>query len=264
MRAQITPLILTFNEKENIGRTLSQLTWAREVVVLDSGSSDGTCEIALSFPNVRVVTRAFDNHAAQWNHGLRASGIDSEWVLALDADYVLTGELIEELGKLAPATDTAGFRTRFRYFVLGKPLSRSMYPPVVTLYRRLRACYVQDGHTQRAVIDGNVLELRSEIGHDDRKPLSLWLVAQDRYAQLECDLLRQRTWSCLSWQDRIRKLIIVAPWLVPLYCLTIGLGGLDGSAGLFYALQRGIAESILSIKLVEAAVSSHGKRAPQS
>ena len=260
MLDHVTPLILTYNEEANIGRTLDMLTWAREVVVLDSGSSDQTCDVARRFPNVRLVTRPFDNHAAQWNHGLQDTDIQSEWVLALDADYILTQGLVDELGALAPLPGTGGFRTRFRYFVLGKLLSGSMYPPVVTLYRRQGARYVQDGHTQRVVIDGSVMDLNNVIDHDDRKPLSRWLVAQDRYAQLECDLLRQRNWAGLRWQDRIRKMIVVAPWLVPLYCLTFGLGFKDGWAGLYYALQRGVAETILSLKLLEAMVVGKNKQ----
>jgi hypothetical protein len=56
----------------------------------------------------------------------------------------------------------------------------------------------------------------------------------------------------LKWSDRIRKLVVVAPWLVPLYCLTLKRGLFDGRAGLLYAVQRGIAEAILSARLLES------------
>ena len=256
MRDQVTPLILTYNEEANIGRTLERLSWAREVVMLDSGSDDGTREIASRFPNVRIVSRPFDSHAAQWNHGLTNTGIATDWVLALDADYALTTGLVDELGTLVPTPGIAGFRTRFRYCMFGKPLSGSMYPAVVTLYRRQHAHYVQDGHTQRVVIDGTVADLTHFIDHDDRKPLSRWLAAQERYAQLESDLLLRKNWSELGLQDRIRRLIVIAPWLVPIYCLTVGRGILDGWAGIYYALQRGIAETILSLKMLEAMLRS--------
>src|SRR5438477_9956590 len=76
----ITPLILTYNEASNIERVLERLGWAREVVVVDSFSDDETAEIASRFPYVRVVQRAFDTHSAQWNFGLKDTGISSEWV----------------------------------------------------------------------------------------------------------------------------------------------------------------------------------------
>ena len=121
------------------------------------------------------------------------------------------------------------------------------------LYRREGASYRQDGHTQRVVvIEGEARTLQGEVLHDDRKPLSSWLAAQDRYAQLECALLRSTSWNRLGWRDRLRRMVLITPWLVPLYCLTVGRGLLDGRRGLFYALQRGIAEGILSAKLIQA------------
>lgn len=244
-------LVLTFNEAPNVGRTLDALTAFPEVVVLDSGSTDDTLAIAARYPNVRVCHRPFDNHSAQWNHGLAECGLTREWVLALDADYVLPPELVQEMAALAPPDDVAGYRTAFSYWVLGRPLSRSLYPPVTTLYRRAGAHYEQDGHTQRVRLDGRVLDLNGRIAHDDRKPLAHWLAAQDRYAQLECDLLLGKPWAALRWRDRLRRMKLITPWLVPLYCLTVGRGLLDGRAGWYYALQRGVAEAILSLKLLE-------------
>lgn len=251
MLDRITPLILTWNEEANIARTLDKLRWAREAVVVDSGSTDGTRSICDGFANVRLVVRPFDNHAAQWNYGLKETGITSDWVMALDADYVLTDALVAELHSLVERKELAGYKLHFRYCINGRALSGSLYQPVVALYRRERTHYVQDGHTQRAVVDGQVGDLNSFVFHDDRKPLGRWLAAQDRYAQLECDLLAARNWADLRWQDRLRKLLIITPWLVPLYCLTVGKGFMDGWPGLHYALQRGVAEAILALKLME-------------
>ena len=122
MLEQITPLILTYNEAPNIARVLEKLRWARRIVVLDSGSDDTTAEIARGFANVELYQRRFDTHARQWNFGLQECGIDSEWVLALDADYVLTDSLVAELRSLQPGTEVSGFRARFRYLVSGRPL----------------------------------------------------------------------------------------------------------------------------------------------
>src|SRR5215510_832543 len=107
MLDQITPLILTYNEAPNIGRTLEQLRWARDIVVVDSFSADNTVEIASSFPQVRVLQRKFDSHEKQWNFGLQETGIATKWVLALDADYFVTDELVEELKSLVPDTQTS-------------------------------------------------------------------------------------------------------------------------------------------------------------
>ena len=248
---EITPVLLTLNEEANIGRALGCLAWASEVVVVDSGSTDRTLEICATFNNVRVLRRPFDSHAAQWNFAIRDTGVATEWVLALDADYALTPEFVSALGQLTPSASMSGYRTSFRYCVFGRELSGSLYPPVVTLFRRERASYVQDGHTQRVTVEGEVAQLSVAILHDDRKPLLRWFGSQVRYAELEAAVLVERRWSELRWQDRLRKMLVVTPWLVPLYCMTVGKGMLDGWHGVYYAFQRSAAEIALSLKLLE-------------
>ncbi|KKJ00273.1 hypothetical protein PROH_11335 [Prochlorothrix hollandica PCC 9006 = CALU 1027] len=68
--ADITPLILTYNEEENIDRTLSKLTWASQILIIDSYSTDRTLEITQSYSKVRVLQRQFDSFADQCNFGL--------------------------------------------------------------------------------------------------------------------------------------------------------------------------------------------------
>jgi glycosyltransferase involved in cell wall biosynthesis len=246
----ITALILTFNEEANIGRTLSRLTWLPEVVVLDSCSTDATREIASQYPNVRVVQNPFVTLAGQWNFGLEQAGISTEWVLALDADYVLTDQLIDELKSFDPrAAD--GFRASFVYCVNGRPLRAGVYPPVVVLFRRAVTHVEQDGHCQRARVAGTVRELSGRIYHDDRKSLARWLTSQAGYMKLEADKLERTPSSELATIDRLRRLIVVAPPVVFLFCLIVRRGLLDGWPGWSYALQRAAAEMILSLTLIE-------------
>jgi len=249
MPLEITPLILTFNEAPNIRRTLEKLSWAKEILVVDSFSADETLEMVRSFPNTRIVQRAFDAHAAQWNHGLEQCG--SEWVLALDADYVLSADLVDELRRFEPHSGIAAYFARFRYCVYGRPLRGTLYPPRAVLFRRDQCRYDQDGHTQRLRVDGRTGWLSGFIDHDDRKPLSHWLWAQDRYAALEVEKLLQSTATELPIQDRLRRLIFLSPGLVFLYAL-LGKGLIfDGWPGWYYAFQRTLAEIILSLRLLE-------------
>lgn len=248
---ELTAVVLTFNEAPNIARTLGRLSWLKDVVVVDSGSSDETAQIASSFPNVRVFVRPFTSHADQWNFGLEETHITTEWVLALDADFVLTDASVDELKTLAPPSEIAGYRASFSYCINGVPLRSAVYPPVTVLYRRSLSRYEQDGHTQRIQVRGPIAELRARIQHDDRKPLSRWIASQVRYMRLEADKLAATPSASLATPDRIRKWIVIAPPMMFLMCL-IGRGGvLDGWPGLFYALQRTAAELILSMTLVE-------------
>lgn len=260
MLIEITPLILTYNEAPNIGRTLSKLAWARDVVIVDSMSVDRTRELATAqHAGVRWFERAFTTHAEQWNFGLDSTSISTEWVLALDADFVVSDALVEELKQLKPQDGVNGYEASFTYCIEGRPLRGAAYPPLVVLFRRSHARYVQDGHTQRVRVDGAVKKLMNHIFHDDRKPLSDWLASQSRYMRLEAEKLSSTPLSALTPADRIRQLIVVAPPAMFFYCL-IGKGGiLDGWPGFYYAMQRAAAEMILSLHLVERMVARHDR-----
>jgi glycosyltransferase involved in cell wall biosynthesis len=248
---QITVLILTYNEAPNIRRTLDALRSFSDIVVLDSESNDGTLEILGSYSNVRYLTRPFDTHVAQWNHGLTSCGIRRPWVLALDADYLLSADLIDEIASLSPGTSISGYKIAFRYCVYGRPLSAALYPPVTALYRRERAHYIQDGHTQRVVVDGTVARLTGVIDHDDRKPLSCWFESQQKYAKLEADHLLRTPPARLRRVDRLRLLAWPSPILVFFYTLLAKGCILDGWPGWFYVLQRTLAETMIAIQLVD-------------
>jgi glycosyltransferase involved in cell wall biosynthesis len=254
---EITPMILTLNEEANIGRTLAKLTWARRILVIDSGSTDRTLEIVGQHPQAVVVRRDFDSAAAQCNFGL--THIDSEWVLSLDADYVLSDELISEIGSLQPADNIRGFWARFVYQIFDRTLRASVYPPRAVLYRRSTAAYVDEGHTQRVRIDGQLLQLSHPIYHDDRKPIGRWFSSQVRYASLEASHLLTRDVSKLGRGDRLRLLILPAPVLMFFYVLFIKRCLLDGWSGWYYAFQRVCAETMLSIELLDRRLRALGQ-----
>ena len=246
--ADITPLVLTYNEAPNIERCLTRLTWAREVVVIDSGSTDETCAIASRFPNVRILTRAFDDHTKQWNFGVHAT--NTLWVLACDADYVLCGGFEAELSSLDPG-DADAFHAAFRYLIGGRPLRASLYPPRAVLFRKDRCRYEKDGHTQLLHIPGRSGNLATRIDHDDRKPLTRWFSSQDKYALLEAEKLLSLPASALRLQDRIRRTMILGPFFVLAYTLIARGTILDGWPGWYYTFQRVIAEVMLSLRLLE-------------
>lgn len=251
MLDHITPLILTYNEAPNVARTLEQLRWASDIVVVDSFSNDETLDIVSRFPQVRVFQRKFDNFANQCNFGLTQTGITAGWVLNLDADYVVTPELAEELRELEPRPEVTGYRTRFVYCIEGRRLRSGIYPSVIVLFRKSMGEFRQDGHAHRLHVEGEVLDLKSPILHDDRKPLRRWFESQTRYTKLEADKLLSADPSTLNWTDRIRRWRVVAPLAVLFYCLVIRGGILDGWPGCFYAFQRMLAEVMLSLYLID-------------
>lgn len=245
MIQNITPLIITLNEAPNIQRTLDKLTWAHRVVVIDSGSTDATCEILSAYPQVVVVKRPFDDFASQCNFGL--TQIETPWVLSLDADYELSAELVEELAKLRADGAPAGFRVRFVYRIFGRSLRASVYPARVVLYRKDCAAYRNEGHGHRVVVSGKIKTLAGCIYHDDRKPLSRWLASQQRYAAQEADYLLSKKPGELSFIDGIRRAGWPSPFIMLFYTLFIKRCLFDGWPGWYYVLQRVLAETMISL-----------------
>ena len=248
----LTALLLTWNETANIGRTLAALHWLNNILVIDSGSTDGTLELLAAHPNVRVLHRPFDSFAEQCNFGL--DRISTEWVLSLDADYGVPPELARSMPSLLERADQdnlAGFSLPFRYCIEGRPLRGSLLPPRTCLYRTLSGRYRDEGHGHRVMIQGEVAPLPLPLLHDDRKPLARWLASQQKYLQIEAANLLGTPSHRLSWVDRLRKHTPLSPLAAITFCLLLRGGLLDGRAGLIYALQRTYAELLLVLMLDE-------------
>jgi glycosyltransferase involved in cell wall biosynthesis len=245
--AEVTPLILTRNEEANIGRTLAQLRWAREVVVIDSMSTDATATIAKSFPNVRLVERTFDDLATQWSFG--AAQVKSEWMLTLDSDYFVPDTFAEEVRTLDPPPDVTHYSAEFIYAVRGRRLRASLYPARPVLLRRDSVSFFMDGHTHRARVEGEGRMLSGKIIHDDRKSFTRFVQRQRIYMRDEAAKIRQG--KELNVAGRIRKLRVVAPFAVLIHTLFAKRLILDGIPGLEYAWERFVAEVILSIELMK-------------
>ena len=248
---EVTPVVLTYNEAENIERTLAGLTWAEDIVVVDSFSSDRTLDLIQAMPQTRVLQRRFDSHAQQWNFAIGETGIGTEWVLALDADYIVTPAFVEELRSLRPEPACQGYTADFRYCVMGRPLRGSLYPRGTVLFRRAQGRYVQAGHTQRLLLEGPAGHLRTLLLHDDRKPLARWYQAQQNYARLEAEHLLLTPRREMRVTDRIRSWGWLAPPLVFVYTLLVRGCILDGWPGWLYALQRTLAEILIALELVD-------------
>jgi len=256
--SEITPLILTFNEAPNLHRALEKLAWAREVVVLDSFSTDETERIARGFANVVFAQRRFDSFAEQCNFGLRQ--VHTDWVLSMDADYVITDELETEIAQLHSGAGISAYFARFRYCIAGRPLRGSLYPPRAVLFRKSLGRYVQDGHAHKLVFDGASDLLRGYLLHDDRKPLARWLESQQSYARHEAQKLMDHASQPGSAADRLRRWIWPAAPAAFVYTLLVKGCLFDGWPGWYYALQRTYAELLLSLELLDVRLQDDDDR----
>jgi glycosyltransferase involved in cell wall biosynthesis len=248
MLDHVTPVLLTYNEIQNISRTLSQLVWAKDIVVVDSGSTDGTLAVLESYPNVRLFKRTFDSHGNQWRYAVEETQIATNWILRLDADYHVSDALVAEIAGLDPNAPVSAYRVSFDYAIFSRKLLSSLYPAKTVLLRKGFFSVCDKGHTEAWEIYGSVATLSAVITHDDWKPTEQWLISQARYMQRELDYLHIDKGGLVRWL-RLRPPLM--PMAAFFYCL-FGKGLLlNGRAGIFYALQRMIAEAALSLMVLE-------------
>ena len=243
--SRVTPVVLTLNEEPNIGRLLEDLAWARTVVVVDSGSTDRTADVARRFGNVRWLVRPFDSHAAQWQFAIGSA--DTDYVLALDADYRVPADFVGELDRsFLPGGFAAGV-AGFRYCIHGQPLRGSVYPAKVVVVRRDAVRITQPGHSQVIDADGPQYRFEARLSHDDRKPLLRFVRSQLDYARLEADRLRHTTTP--RWQDRLRRTALMPFVAGPGAYLAAG-GPLAGWAAVQYACERTLFECLLAMEIL--------------
>lgn len=249
---QVTALVITFNEEANIARTLESVRFASRIVVVDSGSTDGTVQIVQNYPQAEVFQRTFTTFAEQCNFGLEQ--VKSRWVLSLDADYVLPSNAAAGI-EAALSSGSDFHEANFDYCIGGRAVRGSILPPRIVLFRTGSAAYADDGHGHRLHTDADPSRLPFRIRHDDRKPLRRWLDAQVQYAGQEAAKLDRTSFADLGMNDRARKLLFIAPPGVFLLVYILRGGFLSGWRGLFYAMQRFTAELLLSLYLIERLIN---------
>ncbi len=222
---RLTATLITFNEEQNLPRALASLAdLADEIVVVDSGSTDRTCEMARQH-GARVLHRAFADYADQKNFAAAQSSND--WILSLDADEELSPELRKSLWawkQQAPATVAYEFARRASY--LGGWIRHSGWYPdrKVRLYRRDRAHFVGRVHESLAV-DGPVGRLDGELYHYTARTFSEHVAKVDAYTTLAAEQL------FAAGRRRWRLAMLLAPPWTLLHTLILQGGFLDGYRG---------------------------------
>lgn len=161
---KISAVVMTYNEESNIERCLSSLDFADEIVVLDSFSTDRTVEIAKRFTD-RVSRREFTTPSEQ-----RAASVElaaHDWVLVVDADEVVTGDLADQVRRVVQREEYEAYRVpRITYF-LGKPIRNCGWYPdhVIRLMRKCKTTFPYRVLHEAPEIDGRVGVLTGHIIH---------------------------------------------------------------------------------------------------
>jgi glycosyltransferase involved in cell wall biosynthesis len=275
----ISVLILTKNEAANLPRCLESVAWSDDIVVLDSGSTDGTVEIARAF-GAKVFHRAFDDEATQRAYSLTLP-FKHHWVYNPDADEVATVGLRDEMLAAVAAPDRAevAYQCRFRNMFMGRWLRySSLYPTwVIRLFRPDRMRFERQINL-RYVADGPVGALESHFEHHSfNNGLDAWFDKHNRYSSGEArESLASLANSRVAWRslvdfrpsrarDRRRALkelsfrMPMRPMLRFLYMYLWRGGVLDGIPGFHYCAMVSVYEYMIVLKMLELRRRAAGK-----
>jgi glycosyltransferase involved in cell wall biosynthesis len=180
----VTATVITFNEATNIQAALESLSWADEIIVVDSESTDDTAAIARRFTS-QVIVRPWPGYVAQKNFAAEQARHD--WIFSLDADERVTPELAAEIRQtLGRGSTAAGYRVPRVTFHLGRWMrSTDWYPDYqLRLYDRRRGRWSGKYVHESVRADGPVEDLTGELQHFAYRDLAHHLQTMDRYTTL--------------------------------------------------------------------------------
>lgn len=262
----LTLVVLTYDEQRNLPTCLESVAgWIKDLIVLDSGSTDMTKEIAMGY-DATIVDHPFETHAKQWEWALGNLPVSTEWVLCLDADQRVTPDLRDEIIRLFTEeedslTDLDGFYVKRRQVFRGRWIRHGGYYPkyMLKLFRKDAArTDKQDLMDHHFYITGRAAKLRNDIIEDNHKErdITFWIEKHNRYARLLAEEEFRRVHGGVAWP--IHPTLFGTPdqqaaWLkrlwyrLPLYSRPLvyfvyryflRLGLLDGKQGfIFHFLQ---------------------------
>ena len=231
--------IVTLNEEANLGRTLASVKWADEIVVVDSGSTDRTCEIAGEY-GVRVVVEPWRGYVAQKQYAIDLCTKD--WVLLLDADEEVSPGLAQEIrAAIADPNAAAGYKLPRKNLFLGRWMRHGgFYPdPKLRLFRRGAGFVTGHDPHDRCELKPDVLQwtrqFHNPIVHYTYPNLALYLNHMNRYSSLGAELALAKGHRDFSIAN-----IVLRPLGTFTYNYFFRLGFLDGREGLLLHLYHSV------------------------
>jgi glycosyltransferase involved in cell wall biosynthesis len=266
-------VVLTQDEEANIARCLGSVSWAQQIVVVDSGSSDSTVPIARSL-GADVALQPWLGYSEQRDFALRLPLIRYDWIYFVDADEWVSGQLACEIAACLRSTSFAGFSHRLRLVFQNTWIRHCGWYTASLVVRLVDRRYTKYNGAivgERACVDGPVGRLQNDIVDEDLKGLATWLHKHIRYAELEAER-RGRPVSIFQRLHRIRRRdrtdsrplarallkdvifpsIPAKPLALFVYMYVVRLGFLDGVAGLRFCFFHAWHEASIAALQVES------------
>lgn len=246
MSLKISAIIITKNEESNIERCLRSLSFAEDILVVDSGSQDKTCQIAEKM-GARVLHREWSGFGPQKRWATEQAKYD--WVISLDADEEVSPELEKEIQqKFMELDPTIGYQLPRKSFFLGKWIEHGGWYPdrQLRLYNRLHSQWPESQIHERVQVRGGKIEnLQSDLRHYVFKNISEQVETNNRYSSLLAvsDYQQGKRFSCFK--------VLTKPCFKFFECYFLKLGILDGFPGFIIAKNAAYSIFLRQVKLWE-------------
>ena len=218
-------VIITHNEEANISECLESVTWANEIIVLDSDSDDGTAEICREY-NINFYNEPWKGFSQQKNSAI--SKATKNWILCLDADERVIPELRKEIEAILKSDDPKdGYFIPRKNFFLGKWIKRcGWYPDYnLRLFKKGKGFFrIREVH-EAIDLSGSAGYLKNPLEHYTYKTISDYIHRLERYSTLAAkELLKKHK---IYWIHHV----IFKPFYTFLHMYIIRLGFLEGYYG---------------------------------
>ena len=252
-RGKISVCIITGNERKNIRRCLESVTWADEIVVVDSFSTDGTAAIVDEYTNRHYYHR-WIGYIGQ--KSVAKSLARCEWILFVDADEAVSEELRDEIAAVfakGVPDDINGFDFPRQVWFLNRWIRHGdWYPDTkLRLFRRMRgACAGQEPH-EKIEVQGRVAHLRSPLHHYTYDSIQDQISTLNRFSTISAE----GSHFSGSRAKILFGILGHAPFRF-FRCYFLKLGFLDGLAGLIIAVASSFGTFIKYAKLWEKQINA--------
>ncbi|MDA1186108.1 MAG: glycosyltransferase family 2 protein [Acidobacteria bacterium] len=255
---KVSVTIITLNEAEHIGAAIDSASWADEIVVVDSGSTDGTEGIAKQ-KGATVLSREWSGYVDQKNFA--AERVSNDWIFSLDADERIPTALAAELrAVLASEPPKRGYRVPRVTFHLGRWIrTTDFYPDFQTRLYDRRAARWRGKYVHESVsVDGPVGQLRHDLEHYSYRDLRDHLDRINHYTSLAARKMHEagRRAGPLD--------LALHPPAAFLRNYILRRGVLDGTAGLTISIVNAFSVFLKFAKLLELQQSADGQGPPPS
>lgn len=279
----ITVILGVLNEEKNIEEAIRSVTWATKVYVVDSHSTDRTCEISTEL-GAEVVQFDYDGGwPKKRNWALQNLPIETPWVLILDGDERVDNDLLQEIKQAIQHEDIAGYYMRWKFIFLGRWMKHCWaHGWMMRLFRHGKAEYEDLGlageggwdaevHENIVLKEGKASKLKSWLTHDSNEDLAYWIRKQNEFstwnAARRIQQLKQPLpsfGSLFSSDPTVKRKFLKSVFIrlpgrsfamfVWLYFFKLGF--LDGKEGFYFCRLRAIHEFNISAKVFEARLAS--------